>query len=329
MKKRLLIHAGVHQTGTALIKKFLSTQAGELAARGIIYPYYNADAASVAASQLRLVWDIHTKKIDRKALQDWANSLAKANGNLIILSAEDFCRLRDLSFLEVLMDKFAVEMVIYIRRQDDWINSWYNQNIKWPFDAKLCQCNPLEFLDHLDEFYWIHYFDTVTRWTKHLGAEHVHVRVLERGQVEDPVADFRSVAGIDLGPQPMGEEIAAQEERLNGSLSSLQLELLRRLGTLKYTDAVRTKITNAARRASAPANSNVYCREVRQLIVDRYAAQNQKLATQHLGRSDGRLFWDAGFPEDPGETEERIDERVMYIFIRKLINEFNPHIRDN
>jgi hypothetical protein len=329
MKKRLLIHAGVHQTGTALIKKFLGAQGKELAARGIVYPYYNTDAASVSASQLRLVWDIHSKKIDRGALQEWATALAAGDGNLIVLSAEDFCRLRDLSFLDILTAQFEVEAVFYVRRQDEWLNSWYNQNIKWPFDQRLFQCSPFEFLDHLDEFYWIHYFDTVSRWAKPLGAQRVHVRVVERGQVEDPVADFRALAGIDLEPQIAGVAIEAQEDRLNGSLPTQQLELLRRLGTLKYSDAVRTKITNAARRAGASGNSNVYCREIRQLIVDRYAAQNQKLATQHLGRSDGVLFRDTGFPEDPVDLGDGIDEGVMYAFIRKLIYEFNPHIRDN
>jgi hypothetical protein len=329
MKKRLLIHAGVHQTGIPLIKAFLSARTRELEACGVLYPLYGATAASASSSQQRLVWDIHSKKIDLVALREWALSLAQGKAETIILNSEDFCRLLDLSFLDAFLDHFEVEVVFYVRRQDEWVNSWYNLNVKWPFDAKLCQCNPIEFLDHLDEFYWIRYFDTVERWAGRLGRERVHVRVLERGQVENPVADFRELAGIDLDPGPAVAGIAAQEDRLNASISPRQLELLRRLGTIGYSDDVRTKVTNAARQASVSTATNVYGREIRQLIVARYTMQNQKLATKHLGRSDGELFREKDFPEDPIDLANAINEDVLYAFIRKLIDEFNPGIGDN
>lgn len=327
----MLIHAGVHQTGTARIKAFLSAHEQQLADQGVFFPIYNGreESASASISHKRLAWDIHRKKISLNALQDWARLLAQSDADTIILSAEDFCRLLDVSFLDVFTDQFEVELVMYVRRQDEWVNSWYNLNIKWPFDARLCQCNPIEFLDYLDEFYWIRYFDTVERWAGRLGVERIHVRVAESGQVEDPVADFNEVAGIDLGPASAEPQAALAADRIDREVSSQQLEMLRRLGTLGYSDSVRIKITNAVRRASATTGTNVYHREVRQLIVDRYAIQNQKLARQYLGRSNGDLFRDAAFPDDPVGLEDGLDEDVLYAFIRKLIYEFYPHVGDN
>jgi len=329
-KKRLLIHAGVHQTGTALIQKMLSNNGGHLAANGVLYPPFGTTTAVGFVNHQRLAWNIQEKKIEYQALKDWAATLTQAEAGTIVLSAQDFCRLLDLSFLDVFLDLFEVEAVFYVRRQDEWVNSWYNLHIKWPFHAKLCRSDPIEFLEHLDEFHWIRYFDTAERWAARIGRERVRVRVLERGQIEDPVADICELAGMGPKLDSKNDRIALCEEQLNGSLPANQLHMLRRLGTIQYSAAVRAKITNAVRNAggSANANTNVYRREIRQLIIGHYAPQNEKLAGLYLGRSDGVLFRDNEFPQDPADRNDGMDQRLIYMFIRKIINEFNPGIGD-
>jgi hypothetical protein len=187
----------------------------------------------------------------------------------------------------------------------------------------MCRSDPVEFLNYLDEFHWIRYFDLAERWAKRIGRERVHIRVMEPGQVVDPVADIRALAGMELDTQAGSGETGMQEEQLNASLPSDQLELLRRLGTFRYPDAVRMKVINAARKVASAAGTNVYAREIRQLIVDHFAGQNQKLASLYLGRSDGVLFRDMEFPENPKEPAGGRDHRAVYSFIRGIIREFN------
>ncbi len=321
-QKKLLIHVGVHQTGTASIQKMLSDNASHLAARGILYPPFETAPGAKVVNHQRLAWKLLDKKVGRDELKGWAASLEKAEADTLVLSAQDLCRLHDVSFLEAFVGIFDVEMALYVRRQDDWVNAWYNVNVKWPLDAKLCRCDPVEFLKYLDDFHWIRYFDVAERWAKYLGHEHVHIRVMEAGQVEDAVADFCALAGISQEPGSHLFREGLQEDALNANLPAEQLELLRRLGTLGYPNAVRTKIGNAVRKAGGAAGTNVYSREIRQLIVDQYAVQNQKLAKEFLQRADAVLFRNREFPAGPPERDTQ-DKRSIIAFIRGIIEEFS------
>src|SRR5579862_4732905 len=262
LKKRLLLHAGVHRTGTTAIQQMLRSNAEQLACNGILYPRYHA-APPDAVNHQHLAWDIHNETIDRVALRGWVESLARSDATTVVLSAEDFCRLRDLTFLECFRDLFEIEAVLYLRRQDEWVNSWYNLNVKWPFDAALSSCTPTEFLGHLNEFHWIRYFDTVERWANAIGAEHLHLRVVEKGQIQDPVADICDLCGIEF---PLKVVSVA---RVNESLPADQIEILRRLGTLRYSHEVRAMINLAVAKLPSSATSNVYPRAVRRLILER------------------------------------------------------------
>jgi hypothetical protein len=287
-QKKLLIHVGVHQAGTASIQKMLSDNASHLAAQGILYPPFEAAPGAKVVNHQRLAWKLLDKKVGRDELKGWAASLEKAEAHTLVLSAQDLCRLHDVSFLEAFVGIFDVEMALYVRRQDDWVNAWYNVNVKWPLDAKLCRCDPVEFLKYLDEFHWIRYFDVAERWAKYLGQEHIHVRVMEPGQVEDAVADFCTLVGIRQDP-----------------------------------NAVRTKIGNAVRKAGGAAGTNVYSREIRQLIIDQFAVQNQKLAKEFLQRTDAILFRNKDFPAAPPERDTQ-DKKPIIAFIRGIIDEFSP-----
>lgn len=314
MKKKLLLHAGIHRTGTTSIQQTLWSNADQLARNGILYPHYYAAPAD-AINHQRLAWDIHSGKINLRALRDWAESLAQTDAHTVVLSAEDFCRLKDLSFLECFGDLFEIETAIYLKRQDDWVNSWYNLNIKWPFDGTLSRCTPSEFLDHLNEFHWLRYFDTIERWAKSIGKERIHIRIIEKGQIQDPVADLCDLCGIDFVLN------AGLAERVNQSLPADQIEVLRRLGTVQYPAEIRTKINLALSKAPGSSSTNVYPSSVRRLILERYAIGNQRVAERYLGRSDRILFRNQDFPAIP-QDKNRIDDTLLISFARNLIDVF-------
>lgn len=324
VKKRLLIHAGVHQCGAALMQERLSNSAGRLAAQGVLYPAYEPSAQGGARSHQRLAWDILGRKFDPEALRDWANSLAAADAGTIVLSAEDFCRIQDLSCLKVFVELFAVEVVLYLRRQDDWINSWYNLNVRWPYDGRFSRCNPVEFLEYLPEFHWIRYFDLVERWALLVGPTAVHVRVLEQGQVDDPVADLCSLIGIDRDVVAAGPPADGRRQEWDACLPADQIEILYRLGSIEYPGNVRQKIVAALGRLGGSAGNNVYRPELRRLIVARYHLQNQKLARKFLGRADGDLFRVSAYPAGAHNSGKGPDEQRVIAFIRNLIDELFP-----
>jgi hypothetical protein len=316
-KKPLIIHAGVHRTGTTAIQNALADNREALASNGISYPIDFAPVGKPSEgflrskSHLNLAWSLRRKDVQPDQIKEWLQSATQGCWK-VILSAEDFCILEDLYFLEPLQEFYEVEVVFYLRRQDDWINSWYNQHIRWPFDETLSATTPLQFLNHLDRFPWIRYHDMLERWGAALGREKVRVRVFERGQISDVVADLFEVSGA---PPPNGDY------RTNESAPASQLEFLRRLRLFKLPTAARMAVLDALERIGADGGTNVYPAAIRRMLLQRYLVQNQRVARDYLGRADGILFRDTNFPDDIPNVDGagELDEAMLLQFIGNLI----------
>jgi len=242
-------------------------------------------------------------------------SLAQTDARTVILSAEDFCRLKNLGFLNCFKDHFDIEVAIYLRRQDIWVNSWYNQHVKWPFDDKLARGTPQQFLGHLQDFHWLKYYDLVDRWSKAVGKENVHIGILEKGQIEDPCADLCDFCGVNI----LLENFVGN--RANESMPAGQLNILRSVGMARYGARIRTMIMAAAEKVPDTGDANVYPRAIRRMISDRYAVGNQMVAEQFLGRKDRILFRDNYFPDAPSDASFHPDEDQLFCFTRNLIEE--------
>ena len=294
-KPRLIIHAGVHRTGTTSIQHLLEINRDTLAAHGVLYPLDYAptpggDPRRAGANHQRLAWALAERTLSGHAARQWLEPLA-AGFETVILSGEDFCAIRNASFLGPLSEAFDIEAVFYLRRQDDYVNSWYNQHLRWPFDPRHWQQTPREFFDFSPKFYWLYYFDLLKNWSDLLGLGKVRVRVLEKGQVTDVVSDFLELAGLASMPLKHGPVI-------NDSIPADHLELLRRIRLHRYSWGVR----NMAREALAPLparrSTNAFPASARREIVRRYALQNIMVARTYLDRPDGILFRDLTFPDD-------------------------------
>jgi hypothetical protein len=318
-KKQLIIHAGIHRTGTTAVQGVLAANRDLLAARGVCYPFDfaaggHAQEVHLKSKQhLNLVFALERNQINPTQLIEWLGQVAAGNWK-IILSAEDFCQLTDLSFIGALHEAFDVEALIYLRRQDDWINSWYNQNIRWPFDETLARTTPLEFLEYIDRFHWLRYFDLLERWERAVGRENLHVRVAERGQVSDVVTDVFEVCDL-----PVPQDV----HRDNESAPAWQLELLRRLKLIDHrNNRARMALLDAlATMQNQSTSTNVYSAAVRRLIYEHFASENEKVARVYLDRPDGVLFRDTNFPDElpgPGGAAP-MDEELLMSLVWKLV----------
>jgi hypothetical protein len=313
LKKRLILHAGIHRTGTTSIQQALFYNADSLLSAGILYPK-PMDGGN-AINHQRLAWDISEDKVALPALRDWAASLAQTDARTVILSAEDFCRIKNLDFVKCFSDHFNVEVAIYLRRQDIWVNSWYNQHVKWPFDEQLARGTPQQFLGHLQEFHWLKYYDVLDRWSKAVGKERIHIGVLEKGQIEDPRADLCDFCGVNI----VLENYAGS--RANESLPAAQISILRNLEMARYSTRIRNIVIAAAAKVPDAGDSNVYPRALRRMILDRYKGGNQMVAEQFLGRKDRILFRDNDFPDTSSDASLRPGADQLFCFARNLIEE--------
>jgi len=272
----LVIHAGIHRTGTTSLQRTLARNRGALLAQGVAYP-------GEEASHQPLAWSLLRRQSGPGEVLGIVEAARAAGAARVILSGEDFAIHEDLGWLAAVAARVETRAVLYLRRQDHWLMSWYNQHVKWPFDRAKSRMDPQAFLAALEDFHWLDYERLLGRWSAVLGAERVGVAVLEKGQVEDATADFLARAGID----PAGLDLDA--ERFNDSLPVHMLEFARHLGLFELKGGKRMRVLNALRsgladRAPVERTSTVYSPEERNRVLARFAASNRAAARRFLGR---------------------------------------------
>ena len=129
----LVLHIGLHKTATSYVQNLLSTHRYDLLRQGLLYPTTGA-IDSVAASTREGAQSGHADFFwakDRRELVSRLLSELPGTASTVLLSSEDFSLPRRVPFVEKLLGDFGVfgriEVVLVVRRQDEWIQSYYKQ----------------------------------------------------------------------------------------------------------------------------------------------------------------------------------------------------------
>jgi hypothetical protein len=271
---KLVIHAGIHRTGTTSLQHFLAQNRTPLAALGFAYP-------GTGNNHQPLAWAL--KNGSAGAAEVAALFDAEQAPETVVLSGEDFCIHTQLGWLEEISRSHPTRVVFYLRRQDHWLMSWYNQHIKWPFDRRKSVMTRHEFLAAIGDFHWLDYSVMLERWARVIGRENLEVAVVETGQVEDVVGDFIARLGIPR------ESLGAEEKRVNDSLPVHLLEIARNLNMFELPPKSRIHLIRALRLGLAqkaqPAKT-LYSPAERLGILQRFEHANREVANRFFGRDE-------------------------------------------
>lgn len=283
---KILIHAGIHRTGTTSLQGFLAYNREIILRHGISYP-------GGAANHQPLAWSLMKGRSTAEDVETLINSVGDAE--TIVLSAEDFCIHTDLRWLDEIAGVHDVRVVFYLRRQDHWIMSWYNQHVKWPFDRQKSRMGKSEFLGSIGDFYWLDYADLLEKWTNVLGAQNVSAAVVEAGQVENVIDDF--ISRIEIPIKALNVKVT----RKNDSLPVHLIEIARNLGLFDLPPNARTRVLRALQLGLAhkadPAKT-VYSPSERNQILERFESSNRTVAQRIFGR-DSLFLEPAPLADEP------------------------------
>lgn len=289
MKRRLILHVGAHRTATTSLQTFLNSNRAPLVGQGFLYPYksrrhldlFNAlfdrtqDVAEVAAD------------LDRRA------DTAQGDIHSIILSDEDICTRRDLSLLAGFSDRFDVQVIYALRRQDLWLESWYFQNIKWQWQKPFAHATFPEFMARREAFHWIDYDSYLAQIEALFGRENTLPVIYEKSQMPDgPVAAFCD--RISLTERADFDD----PQHMNPSFTPETSEFMRQLPLDQAKTGYRNilirlcaHVSDVSRARGAKSSSLLMTADQRAGVLDAFAAGNARVAERFFGRET--LFHDA------------------------------------
>lgn len=296
----LYLHIGTCKTGTTAIQHFCMVNQEALKRRGYCFPDFRCDI--FGTGEMRNGYFLTTRKNnpDGTKILPWENALWAEKMDAItremkryprvILSDEVIWYLTK-SICPELWKRlkweaeargFDVKIIVYLRRQDDLVNSMYAQRIR-SHDKEISSLKLSEFLAQADDFYVLDYYRHYQEITSYFGKDNVIVRIYDRKRFRDGsvVSDFLEALG--LTPDADFESVEGRD--WNPSLGGNALEILRILNTLPDFNGELRQI--ARRTAFAcyeterkEASFSMFSREELDALLARYAESNRLLARE-------------------------------------------------
>lgn len=254
----LYLHIGQHKTGTSTIQSFFWKNRNRIERDGILYPEIGMSGSTHANFALSLpgkrddmlatmfsgaahdrsgVYKPYKGEDADTLFAELGEQIERTNCHAVLLSSECFMEWIEPAMLKILLDQYCqcdVKIVLFLRRQDQWIQAVFNQVVKDPglrYGGRLEELPQIGMLD---------YRRTVQQWAEAFGKSNIMVRPYQKAKCHE-----MGVVGIltDLvGLQKINHyEMPSFEER-NVSLRRWQLKILhalnRRDASFKTFDSV-------------------------------------------------------------------------------------------
>ena len=316
--KTVYLHIGASKTGTSALQYFLLKNRDLLYSKGVNYPEHSLGIDQFSSGNAKWIYDC-LKRNDISKIKRQIEDTFNASHSVAILSSEYIYELGEeyIVKLKEILTHIDTKIIIYLRRQDDWLMSAYQQQIKmWSLKSPIDDWFTKE---HKRGRYW---YKQVRLWAHLFGKENVTVRPYEAQQFVGGsiFSDFLNILGFGLND---GFEVP--QKRVNVAYRTDALETMRLLNILPLKTVNSSHLRILLQRYSEHFGKEgdwsytLFSPAKRLQIAKLYDQENQAIAREYLGRPDGRLFYDP-FPDPdepwkpyPGLSEENIRQIADFL----------------
>lgn len=331
--KTVYLHIGMPKTGTKSLQKFLTVNKQALKKHGYACPkvpikYESATEWKNAHFFIETL-DYNmtiTDKVKRHMLIYRGMKYVKKSlksADCLLMSSEgiwnaDFKYGKVIETIKKQINRIGADLkvVVYLRRQDDYIVSIWNQLVKKKGYTEDFQT----FLKEGVENQSLDYFQELRKIEGVVGYENLIVRVYEKGQFEgknhDLFSDYLRAVGLEYTGafKPL-------KNNMNSSLYGNYVEIRRILNENdEYRHLMGDPALPAIRKASERYDKQpvVFDGKARQEFLNQYQESNAKVASRYLLREDEILFYEKpnmSVETEQGRPEEIIDDMVHLICV--------------
>ena len=311
MKKNIYLHIGLHKTGTSMLQKYMFQNADLLKESGYLYPYYGI----VNNAHHLLAWPLNETHPRYKLLHETydevlltlKHEISKSECESIVISSEDFSKIYSPANLERLsnsLKEFNVKVIVYVRRQDHFLQSLYSQVVKqsrYPKDIGRFVQDALT-----KEEIW-NIKPKLDIWSQFFGQDNIILRVYEKQQLEEGLlADFVKCIGLHLDVSTYASK------RVNSSLNYSLLNYLTYCNTLPLTSDQHEKLVATLEEISDRKYSekkDLLSPGDRIMILNKCDDSNRQIASQYFGADREQLFFEE-WPDIDADWENPEDLSV-------------------
>lgn len=297
MIKTIYLHIGPRKTGTTTIQKSLLYNQNLLLKNGVLIPEIGRGFPEIAA-QHNLAWELMGYDVYNKNLGNWddlINLLENSQKNKVILSSEVFSSLdiEKISTIKQYLSQYNVNIVVYLRRQDQLFQSMWAQELKTG-DSDQVDDNFLDWIENNQSFIIKHgldYKNLLSKWKSIFGKEHILVRVLEKQQLNGSLFhDFLYTCGVD---NPEQYKISKDQNVSPGIKTLVLISELRKRLQGKLPSEARIKFYSyinifGIKKGWDSQKFNLINSNIHKIIMNRYRKINNEIAQEYFGRK--KLF---------------------------------------
>lgn len=306
--KTLYLHIGTPKTGTTTIQKFCTENQEILADKGYYYPIFKYSFPRVGKYcnghfLIVRLWDenFNRQYEKEKAITEGITAelleLFKKYDN-IILSEERIWHAgiyQDINCWQYLKENImskgiTVKVIVYLRRQDEFLFSWWNQRIKVG-KRLFCTMNWQEICKERP-FIQLDYYSLLEQIAAYVGKENIIIRIFDKkaflkhssnGSILD---DFLNILHLEHT-----DEYQITDSTRNPGLSKNNTEIKRLLNTLPELDDddnifFRNAMLQLVTDNNVDSNLSMFSKEETEQFLGEYKDGNAKVAREYLGLDD-------------------------------------------
>jgi hypothetical protein len=177
--RTLVLHIGLHKTATTFLQNVLSTRRYDLLQEGVLYPTAGTSLSEMVktreGAQSGHILFTRPGERRRRSVTSLVRELPES-AHTVLVSSEDFTHPRVEVTPQEHLEAFSVfgniEIVLVLRRQDDWIESFYKQQVDQYVN---CEIRAFDTFLEEDGRALVDFHTRFEPWRQLVGPENFHV----------------------------------------------------------------------------------------------------------------------------------------------------------
>lgn len=335
---------GTQKTGTTFLQEFMRRNEKALKKQGYCYPKFELGINGMKNRNAYFLVH-HSKLGNKEACQkeeaefkriaySKIKELSKEFPNIVLSDENIWYGCKRKGFWTEVLDEFhnigcEVKVVVYLRRQDQVIESLWKQRLK----GMACDTFSFsEFCERGSGWFPLDYFQHCTNIAEAVGRENLTVRIYERGQFEGAeqslLSDYLQTINVELT-----KDFDRGKTGANYSLNGNFIEMKRIMNGVPRYKQMHNFMCGPIVAASVHQEqmeplekTSVFSYEDLVKFMSRFDESNRKVAVEFLGREEGVLFREPLKELPVWEVKEETMYRDMMVFMTEMFCEQQKQI---